>query len=86
MLKNVDTPSAPPGRRLQVRPFAPALGAEVRGVDLARGMDEDTYREIRSALLSFGVLFFKRQSEMPPAVQVEIRFRWQQRLSARDAA
>ena len=72
MLKNADTPSAPPGRRLQLRPFAPALGAEVRGVDLAEGIDEETYREIRSALLSFGVLFFKEQSEIPPAIQVQI--------------
>jgi taurine dioxygenase len=72
MLRNLDAPSAPPGRRLQIRPFAPALGAEVRGVDLARGIDDETYREIRSALLSFGVLFFKEQSEIPPAVQVQI--------------
>jgi taurine dioxygenase len=72
MLNNVDSPPAPPGRRLQIRRFAPAVGAEVRGVDLARGIDEETYREIRSALLSYGVLFFKEQSEIPPAVQVQI--------------
>lgn len=58
--------------RLHVRPFAPALGAEVRGVDLARGLDEETYRDVRAAFLRFGVLFFKEQSEISPAMQVEI--------------
>jgi taurine dioxygenase len=44
----------------------------VRGVDLATGLDERTYREVRDAFLRFGVLFFKEQSEIPPAVQVAI--------------
>ncbi len=60
------------GRRITVSPFAPALGAEVRGIDLAGGLDEETYREIRAALLQHGVLFFKEQTEIAPAVQVDI--------------
>jgi taurine dioxygenase len=60
------------GRRLAVTRFAPALGAEVRGIDLANGLDEDTCREVRAALLEHGVLFFKEQSEIPPDVQVRI--------------
>ncbi len=59
-------------KRLEITPFAPALGAEVRGVDLAAGIDEDTYREIRAALLEHQVLFFKEQSEMAPATQIGI--------------
>jgi len=59
-------------RRLDVKPYAPALGAEVRGVQLAEGLDEETYREIRAAFLQFGVLFFKDQAEIPPAIQVQI--------------
>jgi taurine dioxygenase len=55
-----------------VRPFSPALGGEVRGIDLANGIDEESYREIRQAFCQFGVLFFKGQSEMPPAVQIAI--------------
>jgi taurine dioxygenase len=55
-----------------VTPFSPALGGEVRGIDLANGLDEKTCREVRSAFLQFGVLFFKGQSEIPPAVQVAI--------------
>ncbi len=72
MLQGVETPETITGRRIRVSPFAPALGGEVRGVDLAQGLDEETYREIRAAFLRFGVLFFKEQSEIPPAVQVAI--------------
>jgi taurine dioxygenase len=72
LLHGVETPQAIVGRKIQVRPFAPALGGEVRGIDLANGLDEESYREIRSAFCRFGVLFFKEQSEIPPAVQVAI--------------
>jgi taurine dioxygenase len=58
--------------RIDVRRFAPMLGAEVRGVQLADGIDPETYREIRRAFLEHQVLFFKEQSEIPPAVQVAI--------------
>jgi taurine dioxygenase len=52
--------------------FAPALGAEVRGIDLSHGLDPASAAEVRAALLEHGVLFFKEQSEIPPAVQVQI--------------
>ncbi|HMB72228.1 MAG TPA: TauD/TfdA family dioxygenase [Gammaproteobacteria bacterium] len=55
-----------------VRRFAPALGAEVRGITLADGIDAQSYREIRRALLEHQVLFFRDQREIPPAVQVAI--------------
>jgi len=60
------------GRTIRVKPFAPALGGEVRGIDLANGLDEESYREVRAALCQFGVLFFKGQSEIPPAAQIAI--------------
>ena len=41
-------------------------------MDLANGLDEEAYREVRSAWLQFGVLFFRGQSEISPAVQVAI--------------
>jgi taurine dioxygenase len=65
-------PGAVDGPKLQVQPFSPALGAEVRGIDLANGLDEESYREVRSAFCRFGVLFFKAQSEIAPAVLVDI--------------
>jgi taurine dioxygenase len=71
-MRHLETPRPIIGHRIQVTPFSPALGAEIRGVDLASGIDEETSREIRSALCQFGVLFFKEQSEIAPAVQVAI--------------
>ncbi|WP_428097507.1 TauD/TfdA dioxygenase family protein [Candidatus Rariloculus sp.] len=59
-------------RALDVTPYSPALGAEVRGVNLANGLDLRTYREIRAALLEHQVLFFKEQTEIPPQTQIEI--------------
>lgn len=58
--------------RIDVRRYAPALGAEVRGIELADGIDESQYREIRRALLEHLVLFFKDQREIAPATQVAI--------------
>jgi taurine dioxygenase len=72
LLQGVKTPHAVVGRKIQVKPFSPALGGEVRGIDLANGLDEESCREIRTALDEFGVLFFKGQSEISPAVQVAI--------------
>lgn len=61
-----------PGSDVQVKRYSPSLGAEVRGINLADGLDQATYRDVRAALLEFGVLFFKEQSEIPPAVQIAI--------------
>ena len=72
MPHRVETPPIIVGRKIRVQPFSPVLGAEVRGIDLANGLDEEGYREIRSALGQFGVLFFKEQSEIPPALQIAI--------------
>ncbi len=57
---------------MTVTRFAPALGAEVRGLDLSRGIDEAAAADIRGALLEHGVLFFRDQREIPPAVHVDI--------------
>jgi taurine dioxygenase len=72
LLRTTDTPHPIAGRKIRVAPYAPAVGGEVRGIDLANGLDEETYREVRAALLRYGVLFFKEQSEMSPAVQVTV--------------
>ncbi len=59
-------------RRIRVTPYGPALGGAVRGVDLARGLDRETYAEVRRALLDRQVLFFKEQSEISPETQVAV--------------
>ncbi len=47
--------------RIEVRPIAGALGAEVHGVDVAADLDEGTIGEIRQALLDHCVIFFRDQ-------------------------
>src|SRR5687768_3020250 len=64
--------TADPRGKIDIMRFAPALGAEVRGIDLAGGLDARAYQDVRAALLEFQVLFFKDQTEIPPATQIQI--------------
>ena len=51
-------------RRIEVKPIAGALGAEIAGVDLAR-LDDATFKEIEAAWLEHLVVFFRKQSITP---------------------
>ncbi|MEO6024372.1 MAG: TauD/TfdA family dioxygenase [Burkholderiales bacterium] len=53
-----------------IRVLAPALGAEIIGVDLARGVDDDQFAAIYRAFLRYQVLLFRNQN-LPPGRQVE---------------
>lgn len=44
-----------------VRPFTPTIGAEIRGIDLARPLEASTLSDLRAALLEWKVLFFRDQ-------------------------
>ena len=46
---------------ITVRPIAGAVGAEISGADLARGLDAGAVAEIRRAWLDHGVVFFRDQ-------------------------
>jgi taurine dioxygenase len=46
---------------VEVRPIAGAIGAEIHGVDLARGLDAATAAAIRRAFLDHVVVFFRDQ-------------------------
>jgi len=46
---------------MEILPLTPAIGAEVRGVDLARPLDEATFRGIERAWHAHGVLLFRGQ-------------------------
>lgn len=48
--------------RITVQPIAGAIGAEIGGVDIGAGVDDDTIAEIRQALLDHLVIFFRDQS------------------------
>jgi taurine dioxygenase len=47
--------------RVEVAPLAQHIGAEIRGVDLASDLDDETIGSIRDALLRWKVVFFRDQ-------------------------
>jgi len=51
-----------PYEHIQVTPIAGALGAEIAGVDLSRGLDDAVFAEVRRAWLAHLVIFFHGQS------------------------
>jgi taurine dioxygenase len=51
--------------RFSVSPLTPRIGAEIEGVDLGRDLPEDTVAEIRRALLTYKVIFFRDQDITP---------------------
>jgi taurine dioxygenase len=51
--------------RLEVRPLASALGAEIFGVDLAGPLDDAVVQALRAALLEHVVIFFRDQELAP---------------------
>jgi len=57
--------------KIEIRPYAPNLGAEVRGITLAHGVSAQEFDEIRKAFLAHQVLFFRDQEEIPPGRHIE---------------
>lgn len=55
--------------RIEISQLAPALGAEVSGVDLSQHVDDATAGEIRQAFAEYLVLFFRGQ-DLTPESQV----------------
>lgn len=47
---------------ISIAPTGAALGAEIRGVDLARELDAATFARIEDAFNRYGVIFFRRQN------------------------
>ncbi len=52
-------------QRIRVQPLAGSLGAIIHDVDLRQPVDDDTYREIKHALLDNLVVFFRDQDITP---------------------
>jgi taurine dioxygenase len=50
---------------IQVDKLTPHVGAEVRGVDLSRPLDEPTFKAVHAALVDNGVIFFRDQHLTP---------------------
>jgi len=49
-------------QRIEITPLSGAIGAEIHGVDIAKGIDDETIAEIRQALLDYLVVFFRDQN------------------------
>ena len=50
---------------LNIRPTSAAVGADIRGIDLAQPLDEQTFRTIEDALHEHEVVFFRDQKLTP---------------------
>lgn len=50
---------------LDIKPTGAALGAEIRGIDLAQNIDDATLRDIENALHEHEVIFFRDQHISP---------------------
>lgn len=57
--------SAAAGAAPRIEPIAPAVGAEVRGVDLSRPLDDALLARLRAALLEHLLLVFRDQALTP---------------------
>ena len=57
---------------IQVTPFSPSLGAEIRGISLRDGLSDFEFLEVHQAFLEYQVLFFLDQEEIHPEVQIQI--------------
>jgi taurine dioxygenase len=55
---------------IEVSPVTPAIGAEVRGVDLSQALSEAQRSDIRDAFLRHLVLFFRDQKRLAPEEQI----------------
>ena len=50
---------------IRIERLTPHVGAEIHGVDLARPLDEQTFKEVHGALVEHGVIFFRDQHLTP---------------------
>ena len=59
---------------IEIIPSSPALGAEIRGIDLSH-LSDDEHGVVHQALLDYGYIFFRRQ-ELAPAELKALGERW----------
>jgi taurine dioxygenase len=56
--------------KIDVRPLTPAIGAEIRGVDLSEPLSGEQFAEVHQAFLDHRVVFFKSQKALTPEQQI----------------
>ncbi len=60
---------------IEIRKMSPSLGAEIFGVNLAGGLDDETFATIRQAFVDHSVIFFRDQ-ELQPEDHIAFAERW----------
>jgi len=60
---------------IEVHPLSPALGAEIGGIDIASGIDERQFTELRQAFTDYGVVFLRDQN-ITPDQHIAFAERW----------
>ncbi|MDH3449646.1 MAG: TauD/TfdA family dioxygenase, partial [Gammaproteobacteria bacterium] len=60
---------------IQARPLSPALGAEIDGVDIAAGIDDEQFTELRQAFVDYSVIFLRDQ-DLTPDQHIAFAERW----------
>jgi taurine dioxygenase len=64
-------------KTIEARPLSPALGAVIAGVDIAGGIDDEQFAELRQAYIDFGVIFLRDQ-DITPEQHIAFAKRWGQ--------
>ena len=64
-------------KTIEARPLSPALGAEIAGIDIARGIEEKQFAELRQAYIDYGVIFLRDQ-DITPEQHIAFAKRWGQ--------
>ena len=59
-------------KSLNIKPFAPNLGAVITNVDLSNDINDAELKGIRDAFHKFQVLFFQNQSEISPENHIKL--------------
>ena len=62
-------------KTIEINRLSPALGAEIFGVDIAAGISDEQFAEIRQAYSDFGVIFFRDQ-DITPDQHIAFARRW----------
>ena len=57
--------------KIEIHPYAPNLGADVRGISLAHRVSAQEFDQVKKAFLDHQVLFFRDQEEIPPGRHIE---------------
>ena len=63
-------------KTIQATPLSPTIGAEISGIDIAGGIDDEQFAELRQAFADFGVIFLRDQ-EISPNQHIAFAERWQ---------